>query len=210
MDQDIISKINNIDHTYTAWSVIDYLQNLSKETGVSFVKLFVIFGNNCISSGNKLNFLLCVDSLDLSDKYNVLIESCSISHTKVFYEMENALGDGEFLDYVKDRMSDNNPICQAIREMYSEKNSSIYYLEKSINLRRLLFNNPEKMSQTLEHILQIAAEVGCYDIVIQLGSCFPKKRILGLLTAHGDHVLIDKFFFLYKEYPEIKNLTAFI
>jgi hypothetical protein len=124
--------------------------------------------------------------------------------------MENALGDGEFFDYVKDRLTDDDPICQAIRNMYSENNSSISYLEKSVNLRRLLLDNPKKMSQTLEHILQIAAAVGCYDIVIQLGTCFPKKRILGLLTAHGDHVLIDKFFFLYKDYPEIKNLTAFI
>jgi hypothetical protein len=210
MNQDILSKINNIDHTYTSCSVIDYLQKLSKETGVSFVKLFVIFGNNCLSTGDKLRFILYVDGLDLSDRYNVLIESCTISHTKVFYEMENALGDGEFFDYVKDRMTDDNLICQSIRNMYSENNSSISYLEKSINLRRLLFNNPEKMSQTLEHILRIAVEVKCYDIVIQLGTCFPKKRILGLLTAHGDHILIDKFFFLYKDYPEIKNLTAFI
>lgn len=210
MDQDILAKVNNINHTYTVWSVIDYLQSLSKETGVSFVRLFVMFGDKCVSDGEKTRFILYLDSLELQERYDVLVESCTISHNKIFYEMENALGDGEFFDYVKDRLSDDNPICQTIREMYSENNSSISYLEKSINFRRLLFDNPDKMSQTLEHILQVAIKVGSYDIIIALGSCLPKKRILGILTSHGDSVLIDKFFFLYKDYPEIKNLTAFI
>jgi hypothetical protein len=213
MDQNtlyILSKINNIDHTYTAWSAIDYLKNLSEETGISFTRLFVIFGNNCISAGEKLRFLLYLDNLTLSDRYDVLVESCTISHIHVFYEMENALGDGEFFDFVKEQMTDDNPICQYIREIYSKNNSSILSLEKSINFRRLLFNNTEKMSQTLEHILQVAVEVGSYDIIIQLGACLSKRRILGILTEHGDPNLIDKFFFLYKEYPEIKNLTPFI
>ncbi len=210
MDQDIQSKVSIIDHTYTVWSVIDYLRSLSKETGVSFGRLFVIFGHNCLSSGNKLRFLLCIDDLDLSDRYNILIESCNISHNKVFYAMENSLGDGEFFDYVSDQMSDENPICQSIRAIYSANNSSFSQLEKSSNLQKLLFNNPEKMPQTLEHILQVAVEVASYDIIIHLGNCFPKKRILGILTAHGDTVLIDKFFSYYKEYPEIKNLTPFI
>lgn len=210
MDQDIQQRINYIDHTYTTWSVIDYLKNLSKETGISFGRLFVIFGHNCLSSGNKLRFLLYIDDLELSDRYDILIESCHISHNSVFYAMENSLGDGDFFDYVANKMADENPLCQAIRSLYSVNNSSLSQLEKSSNLQKLLFNNPEKMSQTLEHILQIATEIGSYDIIIQLGNCFPKKRILGILTAHDDPILIDKFFFLYKECPEVKNLTPFI
>lgn len=210
MDEDIISKINNIDHTYTAWSVIDYLQKLSNEDEVSFAKLFVLFGSKCISDGEKIRFILYLDNLQLSDRYEILIESCIISHGVVFYEMENALGDGEFFDYIKDKLSDDSLFCQAIREMYSAYNYSIFQLEKSNNLQKLLLSNPEKMPQTLEHILQVAIKVGSYDIIIQLGTCFPKRRILSILTEHGDQNLIDKFFFLYKEYPEIKNLTPFI
>lgn len=210
MDQDIQSKINIIDHTYTVWSVVDYLQNLSKETRVSFGRLFVIFGHKCLSDGEKLRFLLYIDFLELSDKYDVFIESCAISHNSVFYEMENALGDGEFFDYVSDQMADENPLCQAIRSMYSAHNSSLSQLAKSSNLLKLLFSNPKKMPQTLEHIFRAALEVESYDIIIQFGACFSKKRILGILITHGDPILIDKFFFLYKEDPEIKNLTPFI
>lgn len=210
MDQDIQSKVNVIDHTYTAWSVVDYLQNLSKETEVSFGKLFVIFGHKCLSDGDKLRFLLYIDSLNLPDKYDVLVESCTDSYIQVFREMENALGDGEFFDYVKDKIEDDAPFCQALRKIYSPNNDNISYFEAQCNLWKLLFSNLEKIPKTLEHILQVAIAVKDYYLIIYLGEFFSKKRILGILTAHGDTVLIDKFFFLYKGCSEIKNLTPFI
>lgn len=207
---DIQSKIYSIDHTFTSDSVCNFLQNLSKESGISFVRLFVMFGGRCLAEGEKLRFLLYLDDLSLSDRYDILVEACSISHIKVFYAMDSSLGDGEFFDYVKEKMDDDNPICQYIREIYSEYNTTIFQLEDSGNLQKLLFDNPGKMLRTLEHILQVAIQVENYNIIIRLGSCFPKKRILKILTSADDSSLIDKFFSLYKKDPQIKKLTPFI
>lgn len=199
----------HISHSYSQQETIERTRQLSYDSGYTLQWLLLILGTHCMERGDKMKFLLMLDHLDMSERYDLLVES-SKTYNIVFNEMEEALGDGRFFDYVNERMVDNSSLCKAIRSIFTMHNSALSRLEQSINLRRLLFNNPEKIPQTLEHVLQLATTAERYDIVIQLGSCFPKKRILGILTAHGDPNLIDKFFFLYKNYPEIKRLAPFI
>jgi hypothetical protein len=201
--------VYHISHNYNQSDMVAKTRVLAQHTDYTLSWLMTILGTHCIERGDKFKFLLLLDHLELSERYDLLVES-SRTHNMVFSEMEDALGDGRFFDYVNEQMTDESSLCKAIRSIYTMHNSSLSKLEQSINLRRLLFNNPEKIPQTLEHVLQLATTSERYDIVIQLCSCFPKKRILGILTAHGDPNLVDKFFFLYKNYPEIKRLAPFI
>jgi hypothetical protein len=84
----------------------------------------------------------------------------------VFAEMEDALGDGRFFDYVNEQMTDNGSLCKTIQSLYTMNNSCLSRLEKSINLRRLLFDNPERIPKTLEHVLQLATTAERFDIFI--------------------------------------------
>lgn len=199
----------HISHNFSQQEMVTRTRQLAYDSGYMLQWLLLILGTHCIERGDKFKFLLLLDHLEMSERYSLLVES-SKTHNMVFSEMEDALGDGRFYDYVNEQMSDNSPLCKAIRSIYTMHNSALSKLENSINLRRLLFSNPERIPETLEHVLHLATTSERYDIVIQLGSCFPKKRILGILTAHGDPNLVDKFFFLYKNYPEIKKLAPFI
>jgi hypothetical protein len=199
----------HISHNYSNSEALEKSQQLSVDTGFRLAPLLCLLGNHCVERGDKIKFLLMLDQIDLPARYDLLVESCR-SNSKIFKEMDDALGDGRFFDFVNETMSDDSDFCQAIQSISQMNNSSLSYLEHSLNLRKILFQNPEKIPVTLEHVLRLAEAAQRYDIVIQLGSCLPKKKILGILTAHGDPNLIDKFFFLYKNYPEIKKLAPFI
>jgi hypothetical protein len=199
----------HISHNYSNHEMLERAKELATDSGFRLPPLLCLLGIHCLERGDKIKLLLLIDQMELAERYDLLVEACR-SNNKIFREMEDALGDGRFFDYVNERMQDDSDFCQAIQSISQMNSSSLSYLESSINMRRLLFQNPEKMPVTLEHVLQLAQAAQRYDIVIQLGSCLPKRKILRILTAHGDLNLIDKFFFLYKNYPEIKKLAPFI
>lgn len=208
-DKKITSEILNILNNFGQSEGIEKLRKLSEESKCSFIQIFENFGANCLIQEGKFEFQLYLDLLTTSEKYDLLIST--IRNDNWSYIMEDALGDGEFFDYTNKKIKDQSPLCQKILSACVTKEHAFFRrLPFCFNLKRLLFNNSEKIPQTLEYLLQAFIELEVYDMVIQLGEYFPKKRILGILTSHGDPVLIDKFFSLYKEYPEIKNLTAFI
>ena len=200
--------VYHISHNYSRQDAISKLRIIVEDTKYSLGVVLNLFGTLCLKRGDKFKLLLYLDDFSLEERYDLFTESCR-SNSKVFLEMEDALGNGEFYEYVFNRMADNDTFCATIRSL-NTINSSLSYLEKTPNIRKLLFENAEKIPQTLEHILQFAVNAKNYDIVIQLGAYFPKKRILQILTSQGDQQLIEKFFFLYKHYSEIKRLAPFI
>jgi hypothetical protein len=157
---------------------------------------------------SKLQILLMLESLGDEKKFELLIEACRKNHV-ILDSMVGYLG-RNFCRYILNHLEDDGELCQVLLGIKTWDFSPLNALVGSINFRRLLFQNADKVPKTLEHILQVAEDAEYYDIVIQLGSCFPKRRILSILLEQNDKTLIDKFFFLYKDYPEVKSLTPFI
>lgn len=214
LEFDIIFKMVNriifhVSHNYRIEESLQWLKRLAQDTSYKYHTLLCFLGEDFIDRGDKVRVLFLVDALDVVDKYELLGTSL-YNKSIVFDEVEASLSEDNFFEYTKEHINDDSLLCHAIKNS-QRIDANLAWLNKGSLLKKLMLENPSNIMQTLEHILQIATNDRFFDIVIQLGSCLSKKKILGILTSqeNSDH-LVDKFFFLYKDYPEVKNLAPFI
>lgn len=193
--------IYHISHDYNLIEALQRCMDLSKETSISYPNVLFWLGEQYYKKGDRVHNLLMIDSLELPDRYNLLAIAVK-SNSQVAQDLEESLAEDKFFEYAQEVIHDEDHLCKSIR--------SINLRLRGNHLKRLLTQSPQRIPKTLNHILEVAVNNLDFDIVIQLGSCFPKKKILEIITAQNDYELLDKFFFLYKDYPEIKKLAPFI
>jgi hypothetical protein len=201
--------IYHVSHGHRLESALPLLQNLSKDTSIKYQMLLLLLGEQYYVRGDKVRVLLMIDKLDYSDRYELLAMSL-LKGSSLFVEIQETFSEDQFREYVQQHMKDNDTLCRTIRT--GECAGHLCRSSKLGNhqLLRTLIENAEAIPETLEHLLKTATDSSYFDIVIQLGCCFPKKRILEIIASQNDPDLLDKFFFLYKDYPEVKKLAPFI
>ena len=83
-------------------------------------------------------------------------------------------------------------------------------LESSFSFGLLIRSHGKDMPETLEKLYLKAEKEERWEFLLTLGSNRNKKELLRSIVKAKDTHLIDKFFSLYKNYPEVKHLTPFI
>lgn len=205
----IDSIIFHISHNYYTEEALQQLVKLSKDTNISYHYLLCKLSKIYESRGDRVRILLMVDLLSEQDKYDLLGTTIEMGNAYLFADIENSLILDNFDQFVSQKLTDEENLCKVIRS-YDAIKPNLLWLNRSSFLRKILLSIPEKIPLTLEHILQLAIKESMFDIVIELGECFPKKRILEIISSKNDKLLLDKFFSKYKKYPEIKKWAPFI
>lgn len=201
--------IYHVSHEYRIEKALPLLKNLSEDTSIKYQTLLLLLGEQYYVRGDKVRVLLMIDALDYSDRYELLAVSL-YKDSSIFVEVQETFSEDQFREYVQKHITDDDTLCSTIRT--NECAGSLCKASRlgSHQLLRVLIESASTIPKTLEHLLKTATDCSYFDIVIQLGCCFPKKRILEIIASQNDPNLIDKFFFLYKDYPEVKKLAPFI
>lgn len=149
-----------------------------------------------------------MESLEFQLQYEILIkslETCSLA----FPALIKTITSPSMYQFLFDKLHDNgddDPFAIAIR-------TCIMPISVFANLNlltQILIRLFEKIPNTLQHLSNRAEESGLWDYVMALGTNKNKKELLKSIVKAKDQDLIDRFFSLYKNYPEVKHLTPFI
>lgn len=124
-------------------------------------------------------------------------------------EMFHAIVDLGQLDYIMQDItthSDNALFARALRKT-AIPTSKLKFIHE---LNNIIVNRSREMPDTIELLFNRAEVEKQYAYLLTLGSNKNKKDLLRSILKSQDHELIDKFFFIYKDYPEVKHLTIFL
>lgn len=152
---------------------------------------------------------LLVDDLDPYTRYGVMCAALRYQSTAVFDTLAENLSDSSFARILKERIRTNGDHDLLMLLLQSGKfNIAPFPMFKQFN--QILFDCCDFIPKTIGFLFAKAEKEKCWELIIQMAVCFPKKDVLRVLIRAGDPILVDKFFFLYKNYPDVKNLTPFL
>lgn len=101
---------------------------------------------------------------------------------------------------------DNDPFAIALRNTAIP----ITQLESSYSLTQFLEAHVNDIPGTLARLYYRAEQENRWEYLLVLGANKNKKELLRSIVKSKDHELIDKFFSLYKNSPEVKHLVPFL
>lgn len=148
-----------------------------------------------------------MEKLDQNDQ--LLVWAKGIETNSSIIDFFDSSVESRLINYMTDQLNahgDNHPLAQAL--MIS--NIPITKFENCFQLNNTLVNCSNKIPQTIERLYRRAEQDGRYEYLLMLGSNKNKKELLRSIVKSKDHDLIDSFFRIYKDHPEVKHLTPFI
>jgi hypothetical protein len=154
-----------------------------------------------------LRRLQMMDKLELEDQF--LIWAKGIENNSTIINYFNNGVDSKMTQYMIEQLiksGDDSPMAKAL----IISNISITKFESCHQLNNILVACSKQIPQTLEYLYRRAEMDGRYEYLLMLGANKNKKELLRSLVKSKDHDLIDRFFFLYKDCPEVKHLTPFL
>jgi len=162
------------------------------------------------TEARSLSNMLTMTHLPVEDQYQVLAVACR-SNSTIFKDLAMGLQDNNkyLFKYCVDRaeaLNGQDELSQALVAC----NLHLSIIESCQQLTDFLIWAAEHIHPTLEHLLKRAEYEEAWTLVLKLAPAFDKKQILKILLRAQDPILIDKFFFTYKDYPEVKNLAPFL
>jgi hypothetical protein len=160
------------------------------------------------TEARSLSNMLSLNSLEAEEQIRVIAAACKFSKM-IFDDLVLALDQINLLNFAIDRAHDMGGADELSQALLVTE-ISIERLEKSQHLTNFLVGAAQSITPTIKHLLKRAEFEERWNYVLKLASGFHKKEILRILLKAKDPILIDKFFFLYKDYPEVKNLTPFL
>lgn len=104
------------------------------------------------------------------------------------------------------RDGDNDQFATALRNTMIP----ITQLEMSYDLNQFLEAHANDIPGTLARLYYRAEQEERWEYLLILGANKNKKELLRSIVKSKDHELIDKFFSLYKNSPEVKHLVPFL
>lgn len=153
-----------------------------------------------------LSNMMSLESLEFHERLKVIALSCKCNR-RIFDDLALALDNNNLLEYAIDRANSLQGFDELTHALFVTE-IPIERLEKSKQLIAFLIQSPS--AHTIQHLLKRAEFEQRWNFVLKLAPAYNKKEILRILLKAKDPILIDKFFFLYKTYPEVKNLTPFL
>lgn len=101
---------------------------------------------------------------------------------------------------------DESLFARALRKTHI----TIMSLEFSPELNSIIVACSKEMPETIEHLFKKAEFEKRYSYLLVVGSNKNKKDLLRSILKSGSREIIDKFFTIYKDHPEVKHLTVFL
>lgn len=148
-----------------------------------------------------------MNKMSAEDQYTLMIRAMEV-HNSNFTTMVE-WGKGDIHDLIKESLQkngDNDPFAIALRNTLIP----ITELESSYKLNRLLELYSDYIPETLDSLYYRADQESRWDYLLLLGVHKNKKEVLRSIVKSKDQELIDKFFYLYKNSPEVKHLVPFL
>jgi hypothetical protein len=145
--------------------------------------------------------------LEVPDRYMVLVRAVE-KHSSQVYDLQNALV-AEFKVFVSNQFKtnkDQDVLALALQRCMLP----ITQLYNCTFLNEVLYHNAENIPHTLDYLYHRAESENLWEYLLLLGVNKNKKELLQSIVKSKSHRLIDKFFLLYKNYPEVKHLAPFL
>lgn len=148
-----------------------------------------------------------MSKMSAEDQYTLMIRAMEV-HNSNFTTMVE-WGKGDVHDLIKEALQkngDNDPFAIALRKTLIP----ITELESSYKLSRMLELYSDYIPETLDSLYYRADQENRWEYLLLLGAHKNKKEVLRSIVRSKDQELIDKFFYLYKNSPEVKHLVPFL
>ena len=148
-----------------------------------------------------------MSKMSAEDQYALMIRAMEV-HNSNFTTMVE-WGKGDVHDLIKEALQkngDNDPFAIALRNTLIP----ITELESSYKLSRMLELYSDYIPETLDGLYYRADQENRWEYLLLLGAHKNKKEVLRSIVRSKDQELIDKFFYLYKNSPEVKHLVPFL
>lgn len=145
--------------------------------------------------------------MSAEDQYTLMIRAMEV-HNSNFTTMVE-WGKGDVHDLIKEALQkngDNDAFAIALRNTLIP----ITELESSYKLSRVLELYSDYIPETLDSLYYRADQENRWEYLLLLGAHKNKKEVLRSIVRSKDQELIDKFFYLYKNSPEVKHLVPFL
>jgi len=148
-----------------------------------------------------------MSKMSAEDQFTLMIRAMEV-HNSNFTTMVE-WGKGDVHDLIKESLQkngDNDPFAIALRNTLIP----ITELESSYKLSRILELYSDYIPETLDSLYYRADQENRWEYLLLLGAHKNKKEVLRSIVRSKDQELIDKFFYLYKNSPEVKHLVPFL
>lgn len=184
---------------------IDLLEKIAPHIGTDKHSLILkMMGNDTF--GNLLNMRV-MNKMTAEDQYTLMIRAME-AHNANFVSMIE-WGKGDVHDHIKELLlknGDNDQFATALRNTLIP----IDQLESSFKLSRMLELYSDNIPGTLARLYYRAEQENRWEYLLLLGVHKNKKEVLRSIIKAKDQELIDRFFSLYKNSPEVKHLVPFM
>lgn len=150
--------------------------------------------------------LMLADQLPTEDQYQILLRALD-KHSNVFFVLlECSIKLRVHISEGLVRDGDRDSFATAIRNSLFP----ISELETSYSFNNMITTHNNDIPVTLTRLYAQAEKEERWEYLLKLGVNKNKKELLRSIVKSKDHEIIDKFFSLYKNCPEVKHLTPFI
>lgn len=161
----------------------------------------------------KIRNMRLMNKLSVNEKYDLMVRALETHNSSFCTMIETTFisgsGKGDIHDHLKEAISkngDNDPFAVALRNTLIP----ITELESSFKLNRFLELYSDYIPETLDSLYYRADQENRWEYLLLLGAHKNKKEVLRSIVRSKDQELIDKFFYLYKNSPEVKHLVPFL
>lgn len=188
---------------------IDLLSKMAGEIGsnIGIDKHSIILQTMEVGDNYRgLLHLMIADQLPTEDQYQVLLRAID-KHSNVFFVLlECSVKLRTLISEGLTRDGDKDNFAIAIRNGAFP----ISVLETSFSFNLLITTHNDEIPVTIAQLYSQAEKEERWEYLLKLGANKNKKELLRSIVKSKDHQIIDKFFSLYKNSPEVKHLTPFI
>lgn len=184
---------------------LDVLDKIGPQVGMD--KHALILKMIGIDTFGNLRNMRVMNKMTVEDQY-ILITRALETHNSNFITMLE-WGKGDIHDHIKELLiknGDNDQFAIALRNTVIP----ITELESGFKLNRLLELYSDYIPETLASLYHRADQENRWDYLLLLGVHKNKKEVLRSIVKSKDQELIDRFFYLYKNSPEVKHLVPFL
>lgn len=151
--------------------------------------------------------LVLVEKLPLEDQLLLIAKALEIGNLWYAKVLDWTKPDARnFLTDSLRKNGDQDKFATALRNT----SISIEQLESCYTLTQFIEIHINDIPGTITRLYHRAEQEGRWDYLLTLGSNKNKKELLRSIVKSKDQELIDKFFSLYKNSPEVKHLVPFM
>ena len=151
--------------------------------------------------------MMFMDKLSAEDQYMLLTKGFENNNSNVLRLMR--AGNPKLQTHLDQKIvadGDKDALMSAIRNTLIpieelEVNDFLYYIAQSYS---------DELPETLESLYVKAEQKGRYEYMLSVCKHKNKKDVLRTICKANDKELIDRFFSIYKNSPEVKHLVPFL